>query len=702
VGARDSVVALDLATGRRQWAYNTGVYVTAPPVLAGDWLCIAGHDRHLHGLANHMGTVAWKVALPQEIKTAPALAAGDRNGPYVVVVDCTGGVSVFTYPVPAHEHMSAGRWEKAAATWVAAGELRRAAESWVRCAAELSAQQPPAEAREHSAGTIADAHAQAWISAAQLFDAAGAAGEAVQARRHHAELLELPEITAEVRHNGLVLGAWSTLTFTVRNQGYGAARNLIIRLAGEQFAWEPAASASSTEVLEAPVLGALAAGQEHIHQVSAQPLAYGEHVPLGVQLTYLDRNGEPHRQDETLYITVASDAAQSAPETLPFAHRAAMAPVMFADTRAHQAGWGRPASIVMPPVLDLEVRIGRGSQDYSVELTLDRGAGLPLQVFAGGHMPLSMMEWMPSGESGQDGRQLFEALFRDEDVRKGWHVGRGQAEFRDAVRRIRLRIDSSASELCRLPWELLHEGDVMLTASGSTPFSRYIPVDKPWGQSVRAWPIRVLGVIANPQDLMRRYDLAPIDVALEKYILARAFSGIDTRRIRLDFLKPPVSLERLSRAIVRGGYNWIHFVGHTRINTRQERVDLLMEDDQGATRAIADHLFCRMLAHQGVQPQLVYLSACHSATGPSDKSLGGLAPKLVEIGVPAVVAMQGRVPIRVAQRATRIFYAGLVNHGFVDRAMNEVRAALLAAEVPDIADPVLYMRLPSGRLWDEA
>ena len=119
-------------------------------------------------------------------------------------------------------------------------------------------------------------------------------------------------------------------------------------------------------------------------------------------------------------------------------------------------------------------------------------------------------------------------------------------------------------------------------------------------------------------------------------------------------------------------------------------------------RAIADHLFCRMLAHQGVQPRLVYLSTCHSATAASDTGLGGLAPKLVQIGVPAVVAMQGRMPVRVAQRVAHSFYASLVEHGFVDRAMNQVRAALLSADIPNVADPVLYTRLPSGRLWDEA
>ena len=63
-------------------------------------------------------------------------------------------------------------------------------------------------------------------------------------------------------------------------------------------------------------------------------------------------------------------------------------------------------------VIDLEIRVGRRANDYSVELTLDRGAGEPLQVFAGGQMPLSILEWASTGDVGRDGRELFEMLFR--------------------------------------------------------------------------------------------------------------------------------------------------------------------------------------------------------------------------------------------------------------------------------------------------
>ena len=176
-------------------------------------------------------------------------------------------------------------------------------------------------------------------------------------------------------------------------------------------------------------------------------------------------------------------------------------------------------------------------------------------------------------------------------------------------------------------------------------------------------PIRVLGAIANPRDLAYRYDLPPLDVKLERYLLANAFAGIDPRQIRLEFLPPPVTLERLSHAMLEG-YHWLHLVGHGRFNARQERMDLLFEDATGGTRAIASHLLCRMLAHQGAQPQLVFLSVCQSAVSPDGHVLGGLAAKLVEVGVPAVVAMRDRVQMRSAQALARTFYEGLARHGW--------------------------------------
>jgi hypothetical protein len=297
-----------------------------------------------------------------------------------------------------------------------------------------------------------------------------------------------------------------------------------------------------------------------------------------------------------------------------------------------------------------------------VELTLDGG-----QVFSGGHLSKAILSWASNGDAAQDGQYLFNALLHDSAVRKGWHIARGRAEQRGVPRRVRLRIDDDAAELHQLPWELLHEDGVMLSAWELTPFSRYLPIDKPWGVATVHRPIRVLAVIANPRDITARYNLPPLNSDLGLTMLE--------------------------------GYDWLHFVGHGRLNARYQRVDLLMEDHLGNTRAIADHLFSGMLARQGVQPQLVFLSVCQSAGAPRSEVLASLAPQLVRIGIPAVVAMRGQLPMRTAQEITQSFYRGLVEHGLPDRALNQARNAVLSAQLPGAATPVLFMHLASGRLW---
>ena len=108
-----------------------------------------------------------------------------------------------------------------------------------------------------------------------------------------------------------------------------------------------------------------------------------------------------------------------------------------------------------------------------------------------------------------------------------------------------------------------------------------------------------------------------------------------------------------------------------------------------------------MLARQGVQPRLVFLAACQSATRSSADAFLGVGPKLVSVGVPAVVAMQDFVTVETARKFGTVFYTRLLEHGLVDVAVNEARSALLTAGRPDAAVPVLFMRLKSGRLWSE-
>ena len=339
---------------------------------------------------------------------------------------------------------------------------------------------------------------------------------------------------------------------------------------------------------------------------------------------------------------------------------------------------------------DLEIRIfQKQEQGYPVEMTLGGQ-----QEFPRGHIAADVLPWAASGDLVADGQKLLEKLLADAPLRDAWAQSKGQA----LKRRVRFRLDAAAAELHALPWELLQEGQAMLAAQSDTPFSRYLPIALPWGGEVKERPIRVLVVISNPDDLQAKYELPQADVALERKALEDGLAGVGPDKISVEFMDAPVTLERLEEAL-RKGYHILHLLGHGAFSAKRGQAALYMQDAEGHARRVLDDEFVSMLARQGVQLRLVVLAACQSATRSSADAFLGLGPKLVSVGVPAVVAMQDFVTVETARKFSGAFYKRLLEHGQVDLAVNEARSALLTAGRPDAAVPALFMRLKSGQLW---
>ena len=340
-----------------------------------------------------------------------------------------------------------------------------------------------------------------------------------------------------------------------------------------------------------------------------------------------------------------------------------------------------------PAMADLEIRLlRRWPEGYPVEITLGGQ-----QEFKRGYLSADILKWS-AADPATDGQRLFDLLMADANVLSAWAEARGQAPRR----RIRLRIDADAPELHALPWELLQDNALTLAADSETPFSRYLPIALPWGGEITERPIRVLVVISNPDDLKAKHELPEVKVELERPALEEALGG--AKDLTIDFLDAPVTLERIEAAL-RRGYHVLHFLGHGGFGAKSQKAALYLQDAQGHAQLVRDDEIVGMLARQGVQPRLVFLSACQSATRDSANAFLGLGPKLVAVGVPAVVAMQDFVSIETARKFSGKFYERLMALSLVDQAMNEARSALLTAGRPDAAVPVLFMRLKSGQLW---
>lgn len=343
--------------------------------------------------------------------------------------------------------------------------------------------------------------------------------------------------------------------------------------------------------------------------------------------------------------------------------------------------------------LDLEIRISpQHSGAYPVELIVGREQSFRGKMDAG----LAPAVLFPEDPIAA-GEALFEALAASDDLRRGW----AQAIGRSPKRRVRLNIDPAAPELHKLPWELLRAGGEWLAASAATPFSRYLPVERPWGTPARRKPFRVLAVISSPADLSARFPgLAPVDLEAERRAIQTGLPGL-AGAVQVDFLEPPAALSRLEERL-QEGYDGLHITGHGALNPLTGSAAVLLQNSEGNSELVIDDHLAGVLARLAAPPRLVFLMACRSAARAGENAFAGLAPRLVAAGVPAVLAVQGDMTMPSGQRLAESFYRRLAAHGQVDLAVNEARSTLITSGRPDAHLPVLFMRTASGMLWEEA
>lgn len=343
---------------------------------------------------------------------------------------------------------------------------------------------------------------------------------------------------------------------------------------------------------------------------------------------------------------------------------------------------------------DLEIRIlSREVEGYPVEITFSGE-----QEFPRGFLDPAVTGEFATVAEVEQGNLLFKRLFEDTALKTAWATAAGQ----NPNRRIRLRIDAGAPELHALPWEMLTENDIgtgtqRLAAAQATPFSRYLAGQWRAGRPVLERPLKLLVAVANPDDL-GRYNLDPIDPDLETTIIREAAERIPADQLMVTILPTPVTLSAIETTLRQGGHHILHLVSHGRL-TRRGHPILYLADDQNATEPVTAVQFGEMLDRLEPNLRLVVLGSCQSATQSPGDAFRGFAPGLIVHGVPAVLAMQDRVPVATARAFHRVFYEQLFQHGQVDLAANLARASLLTAGVSGAAVPALFMRLRNGVLF---
>ncbi|MFO0872941.1 MAG: CHAT domain-containing protein [Phycisphaerales bacterium] len=150
-----------------------------------------------------------------------------------------------------------------------------------------------------------------------------------------------------------------------------------------------------------------------------------------------------------------------------------------------------------------------------------------------------------------------------------------------------------------------------------------------------------------------------------------------------DFLAPATVANlqaTLQRALARGApYHIVHFDGHGVYDPHGGLGQLVFEAEQDLAATsrgkhlVDAHALGANIANQGVQ--LFFLEACQSAKSEQAPN-ASVAGRLLQAGVPSVVAMSHSVLVETARQFTGVFYPALVRGRRVGTAMLEGQRTL--------------------------
>jgi tetratricopeptide (TPR) repeat protein len=252
-----------------------------------------------------------------------------------------------------------------------------------------------------------------------------------------------------------------------------------------------------------------------------------------------------------------------------------------------------------------------------------------------------------------------------------------------------------------LPWETLRLSDHRraLAVNDRLLVSRYLPSSDVRSASrpppADQWQVGLL--VANPEGLAER-ELAQVSEAEIRADLEEALGpeAIKSYKATLGGL----------RDCLDAGHDVLCLAAHGGITERGGEPFVYLERGDGTIRGVtaADLAAEFTDIEDGNLPRMVVLLSCQSGAGgeldPAQEPRLSLAARLVEQGVPAVVAMQESISVKTGRQFLRELFEELKEECLIDQSVATARRAVY--ERPDWWMPVLFMNMTSGRLCQEA
>jgi ABC-type multidrug transport system ATPase subunit len=290
------------------------------------------------------------------------------------------------------------------------------------------------------------------------------------------------------------------------------------------------------------------------------------------------------------------------------------------------------------------------------------------------------------------GSKLFNSLIKD-DVQSMYQAARGAAQEHDRGLRITLQL-SDAAELMRLPWEFLYSRPRFLSQSTFTPVVRSLDLATRRRPLKVKLPLKILGMVSSPTD----YEGLDADVEREK--LEGALRPLTSERlVELQWLER-ATLAELSRKMAQPDeIHILHYIGHGSYDEANEEGILVLEDRRGRADDVPGATVGAMLQNKR-SLRLVVLNSCEGARTSCIDPFSGVATKLIEFDIPAVIGMQFEITNEAAIAFSESLYSALAHSLPVDAALGPARLAILAEREAEFGTPVLFLRAADARLFD--
>lgn len=293
------------------------------------------------------------------------------------------------------------------------------------------------------------------------------------------------------------------------------------------------------------------------------------------------------------------------------------------------------------------------------------------------------------------GSRLFTALMRD-DVRDLWIAARSDLD-QQRIDGLRIRLALHPPSVAALPWETLYDPDrrQAIAANGRTLLVR-VEESQRLVQPPRplriAWPLTIL--VAAPDDASGQ-----INAAAEIQAVKRMLEGFGPDRIRVTTLTGRFSVLDLRQELDALKPDILHLITHGGPGG--------LELWQRGRSVMTPSASLQTILEHASSVKLAFLNACLAGVSTGHSPLQSVAGRLLQAGLPAVIAMQAEIRDDAAIHFARSLYEELTAGacpGAIDAAVALARSSLYALNPGDFsyATPVLWLNAGDGLIFTTA